>query len=99
MKKSSSGIDDFRDRIEALVEGKQTLWPYGFDEKQAPSNAIEVWKLLSKVERLLISRFNPSRVSRDETLRSLNEDLKLDQKILVRLSGLSRSTISRILAK
>lgn len=99
MKRKSSGIENFRARIEMLSEGKQNLWSYGFDEKQAPSNAIEAWKLLSEVERLLISRFNPSRVSRDLTLKTLNEDLKLDQIILVHLSGLSRSTVSRVLAK
>lgn len=100
MRKSSLGIENFRDRIEALSEGKYSLlWPYGFDEKHASPSAVEAWKLFSKVERLLISRFNPSRVSRDMALRTLNEDLKLDQIILAHLPGLSKSTVSRILAK
>jgi len=101
MRKSFSGIDNFRDRVEAVSGGKDNLlWPYGFDEKHASSpSVVEAWKLLSKVERLLISRFNPSRVSRDMALRTLNKDLNLDQIILVHLSGLSRSTVSRILAK
>jgi len=86
-----------RDRILAIVESGEPLWDYGLDIDRASQEALSAWRLLNRSERLIVSKLNPAKDLRDEMIRTLSREFGFRQVVLVQLSGLSRSHISRIL--
>ena len=91
---------DALQRIEKALEesGGELLWDYGFNPEQGCKASLGAWRLLTEAERLGISRFNPSKVFRNEVINVLHKK-RFNQYILHQLSGLSFSQIKRITAK
>lgn len=90
---------DILQRIEkALKEtGNESLWDYGFNLQKGSKASLGAWRLLTEAERLGVSRFNPSKVFRNEIINLLH-DQGFNQRVLHHLSGLSLGQIKRITA-
>lgn len=91
---------DALQRIEKALEesGGESLWDYGFDPKRASKKSLWSWLLLTEAERLGVSRFNPSKMFRNEVINLLHRK-RFNQHILHQLSSLSLSQIKRITAE
>ena len=71
-------------------------WPLGFDPARISLNASRARKALSIKDLLIVSRYNPFKGQRDLKILELHEK-GLPQSIIVELSGLGDSSISRII--
>jgi len=81
------------------TSGGDLPWPFGvrIDRELSPRGLV-VFGSMGVVEKLSVSKFNPYKTERDQALLRWNL-AGISQSVLSELSGLSRSTISRIILK
>ena len=92
-------MDILKSIKKALKEtGGQPPWSCGLDSERASKASLGAWSLLTEEERLGISRFNPSKILRNNLIYKLHKE-GFTQFVLHQLSGLSFGQIKRITVK
>ena len=88
---------DIRCRVRNLIEHSDggPPWAFGFDPTNGTPEAIVVWRSLTLEEKLLISKYSPFRVERNELIRQLKE-LRISQKVICELSGLRMDQLKHV---
>ena len=91
---------DFIKRLQEQLKGGQGTqpWPFGFNPEKDSPDDLGVRSLFKPEELLAISKHNPFLKERNKEIRRL-QALGLTLPQFVRLTGLSRSHLCRIISK
>ena len=90
-------IDIIKRLRQQLKEGQGAIpWPFGFDTEKDSSADSAIRRLFKPEELLVISKHNPFLKDRNREIRRIAAT-GLPYLAITRLSGLSRSTVIRII--